>query len=173
MNMQRFGVTEDIGADGFQHDLEAAIMTYHPVSREYELRCLKKIDVDNIDPAISINDKSVTDLFFNGVIEMENIFSVNRPKYIVERAYCEEIENYITGEYRAIIIHSDIGNGKSVILRELESRLVTRGTVFYLEQLNSFILDDMEYICTLRGIKYIFIENYNRIIDSEYIKLFS
>lgn len=173
MNMQRFGVTEDIGADGFAARLEAAIMTYHPVSREYELRCLKKIDVDNIDPAISINDKSVTDLFFNGVIEMENIFSVNRPKYIVERAYCEEIENYITGEYRAIIIHSDIGNGKSVILRELESRLVTRGTVFYLEQLNSFILDDMEYICTLRGIKYIFIENYNRIIDSEYIKLFS
>ena len=40
--MQRFGVTEDIGADGFAARLEAAIMTYHPVSREYELRCLKK-----------------------------------------------------------------------------------------------------------------------------------
>lgn len=171
-NMQRFGSTEDIGVNGFAAKLETAAAAYYPVKKEYELRCLQKIDVDSIDPAVAITDKSVTDLFFNGVIEMKNIFSVHRPQYIVERVCCQEIEQYITGDYRAVIIHSDIGNGKSVILRELESRLVTRGTVFYLEQLNSFVQDDMEYICSLRGVKYIVIENYNRIIDSEYVKLF-
>lgn len=171
-NMQRFGTTEDIGVDGFAARLEASALSYHPVKKVYEMRCLEKVDADNIDPAVSVNDKSVTDLFFNGSIEMKNIFSIHRPQYIVERGCCQEIEKYITTDYRAVIVHSDIGNGKSVILRELESLLTVKGTVFYLEQLNSFIQDDMEYICTLRGIKYIFIENYNRIIDSEYAKVF-
>lgn len=171
-NMQRFGSTVDIGADGFAAKLETAITTYHPVKREYEMRCLKKIDIDTMNPSMSIKDKDITDLFFNGVIDMENIVSVHKAQYIVERTCCQEIEQNIMGDYRAVIIHSDIGNGKSVILRELEGRLAARGTVFYLDQLSSFIQDDMEYICTLRGVKYIFIENYNRIIDSDYVKIF-
>lgn len=170
--MQRFGTVEDIGVDGFAARLETAAAAYFPVEKAYELRCLKQVDADSIEPAVSINDKSVTDLFFNGMIEMENIFSVHRPRYIVERDCCQEIERDITGDYRAVIVHSDIGNGKSVILREMESRLASRGTVFYLENLNSFIQDDMEYICSLRGVKYIFIENYNRMIDSEYAGVF-
>lgn len=170
-NMQRFGNIEKIGVDGFAARLETAVATYHPVSKEYEMRCLKKVNADDLDPAVSINDKDIIELFFNGVIEMRNIFSIRRSQYIVERCCCQEIEKDIMN-YQAAIVHSDIGNGKSVILRELESRLISRGMVFYLEQLNSFIQDDMEYICTLRGVKYIFIENYNRIIDSEYVKIF-
>lgn len=172
-NMSRFGSVEPIGVDDFASRLDAAMAAYAPTDRKYELRCLKQLDTDSIRPARVINDKDMTDLFFSGEICMDNIFSVQRAKYIVSRKCCDEIERDITGRYRAAIIHSDIGNGKSVIFRELESRLVNSGTVYYLENLNSFIQDDMEYICSQRGMKYIFIENYNRIIDSEYVKTFA
>lgn len=171
-NMERFGTVEAIGVDEFAIRLETAVSKHVPVPREYEMQCLQQISTDNIIPATFIQDKSVTELFFNGIIKMENIFSIQSSQYIVERTSCAEIEEYITKNFRAVIIHSDIGNGKSVLLRELERSLIMHGTIYYLKDLNSFIQDDLNYISSLKGIKYIFIENYNRIIDSEYTRVF-
>lgn len=173
MNMQRFGEIYDKGTAGFAAVLEAAAALSSVVEREYTLRCLRRMDSSAFVPATEVSDKDMTNLFFYGTIRMENLFSVHSAKYIIHRECVDKIINDITGDYRAVIIHSDIGNGKSVLARDLETQLANRGTVFYLDEIRSFLRDDLDYICSLRGVKYVFVENYNRIIDSEFAQLFA
>lgn len=173
MNLRRFGTVYDIGSEVFVDRLKEIRAEVEPAKQEYVLRCLKKVSAENVKIASNISDKDITDLFFSGTVRMGNIYSVERSKYIVSREYGKDIIRDITGDYRAVIIHSDIGNGKSILLREMEVELANKGTVFFLNNLSSFLRDDMDHICTIKGVKFIVIENYNRIIDSEYVKIFA
>ena len=103
------------------------------------------------------------------------MITYNSQEYIVNREYSQEIIDAIISECRAIILHSDMGNGKSILVRLLETMLLkqNKGKVYYLDRINSFLRDDFDYICMEKGIKIVFIENYNRIIDSPYAQIFS
>lgn len=172
-NMEKFGVVYPIGVDKFAEMMQKEKNDYICDDNAYELQCLKKVEIDISSDALDIKDKDVTDLFFYGKLDMRKMSSIGNKNYIIERTCCEEIKNTLLNEYKAVIVHSDIGNGKTLIMRELEVLLNNYGTVFYLDKMNPYIQDDMNYICTLRGRKFIFIENYNRIIDSIYVKIFA
>ena len=172
-NMEKFGEVYPIGVDKFAEIMQKEKKDYICDDEGYELQCLKRVEIDVSNTTSDIKDKDVTDLFFYGKLDMKKMFSIEKKRYIVERECCEEIKNTLLGEYKAVIVHSDIGNGKTLIMRELEVLLYKYGTVFYLNELNPYIQDDMNYICTLRGRKFIFIENYNRIVDSKYVKMLS
>ena len=172
-NMRRFGEVDANGCDGFAKRLKELMESYTPMERAYEPYCLREITEEECGAAVSISDKDITDLLFYGEIRMDKIFSANRTRYLVMRNCVDEIITDVTGSYTAVIIHSDLGNGKSVVLRELEVRLTNQGKVFYLDELNPHLQDDLDYICSLRGMKFVFVENYNRIIDSDEAKIFS
>lgn len=124
-------------------------------------------------PSTSISDNSMTELFLKGNIKMENIFSAYSDKYTVKRTICEEIEKDILGKRQAIIIHSMMGNGKTVLLKQLAVDLCSKGRVFFLDDINSYIQDDLDYLSEQKGLKFIFVDNYTRIIDSEYARVLS
>lgn len=172
-NMENFGDVEAIGIEQFAKKLSEQALTYMPEKREYRLKCLEKIEPEKMEPSKSISDESVGNLFLKGEVKLENMLSVYSSSYAIKRTLCDEIAENISKDYQAIIIHSDMGNGKSILIRELELHLASRGKVYFLRDINSFIQDDMEYLSEERGIKYIFIENYNRIIDSEFVRVFA
>ena len=171
--MSRFGEVDSNGCEKFAEKIKQFKESYTPMERIYETYCLKEIKEEDCGAAVSVNDEDVTDLLFYGEIRMDKIFSSNRSKYLITRKCVNEIINDVTGIYTAVIIHSDLGNGKSVILRELEVKLISKGRVFFLNELNPYLQDDMDYICSLRGMKFVFVENYNRIIDYDEAKIFS
>ena len=173
LNMEKFGSVESIGVDGFAARIEKIKQNYTPDAASYDLRCLRQIKEEKIQTSRSIRDEEITDLFFQGKISMKNIYSSCHEKYIITRECSENICRNICGDYKAVIIHSDIGNGKTVLFRALEAELLKHGSVYYVENLTQEIQDDMEHICANPGLKFIFIENYNRIIDSEYVKILS
>lgn len=174
-NMVKFGEIYDKGIEEFAKELKKASSTFSTIDRTYTLNCLREVlpPVNNVTYAIS--DKDVANLFFNGTVKMETLFSTNHFQYIVNREYSQEIIDAIISECRAIILHSDMGNGKSILVRLLETMLLkqNKGKVYYLDRINSFLRDDFDYICMEKGIKIVFIENYNRIIDSPYAQIFS
>lgn len=140
-----------------------------------ELKCLKEVQQPEDITSVMISDKDITDLFICGIVKKENIFSPEYRNYLIDRECLGEVMNDIAGEKLAVILHSDLGNGKTIAVNLLERMLLERnkGKVYRLKRITSFISDDMEYIRQLKGTKYIIIEDYNQIIDSNYIKFFS
>lgn len=173
LSMEKFGEIESIGVDGFADKIEGIQENYVPEETSYELKCLRQIHEEKVGTGREIRDKEITDLFFQGKISMKNICSVYGEHYIISRECYESICRNICGDYRAVIVHSDIGNGKTVLFRKLEAEMAKHGFVYYVDKLTQEIQDDMDYICTLPGLKFIFVDNYNRIIDSEYVKVLS
>lgn len=174
-NMEEYGEIYEQGTQGFADAVRKVGASYSTMVRTYALNCLKEVTSCDDNVINSITDADVTDLFFNGKVKMELLFSADCFKYIVGRECAKDAANDIAGECRAVILHSDIGNGKSILARLLETMLLkqNKGRVYYLDKINSFFRDDLDYICAERGIKFIFIENYNRIIDSPYARIFS
>lgn len=170
-NMERFGLVEDIGISGFAKKLREYKATYIPEKYDYKLNCLREVMDEGEEPACFIPDQAVSDLFLYGKIDMKCLTSVYSDKYAINRTLYREMIDSITHNYQALIIHSDMGNGKSVVVRQLELGLLGKGKVYYLSDINSFLQDDISEIIKARGEKYVFIEDYNRIIDSKYIGL--
>lgn len=174
-NMNKFGKIYEEGIGGFAESIRRISVNHSDVEQTYVLSCLKEVNTDSDDTPYIIADKDIMDLFFNGTIKMAALFSADYYKYVVNRESIEDIVNDITGECRAVILHSDIGNGKSILVRLIEATLFrqSKGRVYYLDKINSFLRDDLDHICMERGIKFVFIENYNRIIDSRDVRIFS
>lgn len=174
-NMIKFGEIYDKGIEGFAKEIQKVSATHSTIEHTYTLNCLREVVPLGNNTSFAIADKDVSDLFFNGTIKMETLFSANCFQYIVDREYSQDIIDAVAGECRAAILHSDMGNGKSILVRLLETMLLkqSKGKVYYLDRINSFLRDDLDHICMERGIKFVFVENYNRIIDSPYARIFS
>ena len=159
--MEHFGHVEEIGLQEFASMLSECKKTYVPEKYDYRLKCLHKIEDEEINPALFISDDTVSELFLYGKIDMRALVSVYSNKYAITRTLCNEIERNITNACQAVIIHSDMGNGKSVIVRQLEVDLSKKGKVYYLGEINSFFQEDIAEVLKCSGEKYIVIENYN------------
>lgn len=171
--VERFGTLVDIGIDEFVRILKEHNEQYEPKIVDYKLKLLNELKSEDYMPTTFISDKNITELFLKGDIKMENLFSTCSDKYTVKRALCDEIENDILGQTQAIIIHSMMGNGKTVLLKQLAVDLCSKGRVFFLDDISSYIQDDLDYLSEQKGLKFIFIDNYTRIIDSEYARVLS
>lgn len=171
--IEKFGTLADIGIDEFANRIKDGNGLYKPKIGDYRLKLLNEMKSEDYMPSTSISDNSMTELFLKGNIKMENIFSAYSDKYTVKRTICEEIEKDILGKRQAIIIHSMMGNGKTVLLKQLAVDLCSKGRVFFLDDINSYIQDDLDYLSEQKGLKFIFVDNYTRIIDSEYARVLS
>lgn len=171
--IDRFGTLFDIGIDEFVRILKERNEKYEPMVGDYKLKLLNELKSEDYQPSTFISDNYITELFLKGNIKMENLFSTCSDKYIVKRAVCDEIENDILGQRQAIIIHSMMGNGKTVLLKQIAVDLCSKGRVFFLDDINSYIQDDLDYLSEQKGYKFIFIDNYTRIIDSKYAHVLS
>lgn len=173
--MSQLGEIFEDGIQGFAAAVQKSATISSFVERTYTLNCLKEVTSLADDAPYIIADKDVTRLFLNGTIKMEALFSQDYSQYVVGRESVKGIVDAISGECRAVILHSDIGNGKSILVRLAEVMLIRqcKGQVYYLDKINSFLRDDLDYICMKKGIKFIFIENYDRIINSPDVRIFS
>lgn len=164
--MEEFGNVYAQGLKKFGEVINEIELGFCVDEVEYKLNCLSKVEKP-IEFATSIVTDDIIKLFINGMIKDEILYSAQEDKYLVERAYIKKIVEFISSDGKVVILHSDLANGKSIIMRQLELVLENRGSVYYLENINSMIGDDLSYIASQKGIHYIFCENYNQLLDSE------
>lgn len=175
--MEKFGTVYGEGIDAFAATVKDISRGFVKDSYEHEPYCFKEIKGTKIVPSAKIEGEDVVNLFFKGDIQLEHIFSSLSNLYVIERETVKEISNYLLDgrdEFKSVIVHSDLGNGKSVLIRELEQRLCSSGHVYYLFEATDKLRLDLDYIANQKGHKYIFIEDYNRIIYSkDYARILS
>lgn len=163
--MSDSGLVYDKGLKAFADEAAQINKTYLRTDKEYELQCLDYDKNKSTNTSVTIKSEDVIKLLVDGIID-ENLVNINIDNtYFVERDCVKTIAEFIEREGKVAIIHSDLSNGKTVILNQLKKKLKHLGTVYYLNKIDSRIADDLEYITTLPGIHYIFYENYSQLVD--------
>lgn len=165
--MKQFGIVYEDGLKDFSKLIEQVEASYTPVDNQYELRCMKQV----CHPkkfAETVTSDDMIRLFVDGIVKDDITYSIFSNEYLFERDCISEIVDFLKLEGKLVIIHSDLANGKSVALKQLEVKLNQTGNVYYLnEELNEDLLADLEYISTQQGNQFLICENYNQLIDGD------
>lgn len=166
LTMQMFGEVYSDGLKEFSKEVEAIDSNYVRNEEKYEIVCLKnRKNIENV--ITTITAENVIGLLVDGIVQDELIYSGLEEKYVVERDCIKEAVDFISGEGRIVILHSDLANGKTLAIKQIERRLSQIGTVYFLDDISSGLADDLEYISSLEGQHYIICENYNILLDYE------
>lgn len=136
--IRQYGELYKIGADGFAKEIEAIISTYRPQKQVIELMGFEKRDMLSYFCEEHFSSVDVVNLLVKGKLEI---------KYIRQEGYCiqrkeradavsRELENH-----KVVILQSKLGNGKSIFLECLASRLLEKYNVYFVKNIDNYIED--------------------------------
>lgn len=164
-SMRAFGDIYPDGTDCFAKVIQDVKASYKPDEKEYKLKSLT-IEKAPLKLAQKVDASDVIRLFVNGMVDDAIVYSALESEYIFKRDYTEQIYAFISGEGKVAIIHSDLSNGKSIIAKQLMVMLNQNGDVYSLNNnADTQLADDLEYLSNKKGMHYIFVRNYNQVID--------
>lgn len=163
----RFGKVVTIGLEKFANQIEFQRKNYKPSVLRQTPRylCFKNIKLSRTRPTLA--DTDVHNLYYKGDQSLELIqYALSSPKdfiYYIKRTELDNItDNIIKNGQNNILIHSDLGNGKTLFLDGLSIKLREQGyTVFVFDRYMASLHREIEQICQIRDNKVaIIIENY-------------
>lgn len=172
--LKNYGQVFPINVSGF---VEAYKKITPKTFRLEKYRCFDVVNNISKNP-IEIMDKDIHNLLTLGTIDINKIVtSISFPEkeYYIDRTIIPEIIDKIEHGSKRIIIHSDIANGKTMVLWGIALHLIrNKYNVYFYKERNYNIDDEVERICKNSATKVVFIiDNYSnnrKIIDS--IRLF-
>ena len=165
--MERFGSPITIGVDGFANEIQKQMAIYKPPVIKYEkpFFCFVRPNCGNVRP--KIQDNAIWDLFFWGIPQIEILkYSYHySPDYLyyVHRDYLDKAIDLINNGQQNILVHSDLGNGKSLFIIGLSIELKRLGYDVYLYDHYDVSLNrEIERICKIDNNRVVIIvENYS------------
>ena len=164
--VKRFGNPYPIGMTSFMKQIKEEQKIYMPVkSFSHPLLCFDKVEVSKIIPTVT--DKEVFDLFLKGSISQWDkiYYSLTDPANIpfcVHRSKLEEVLDAMKGGERNFVIHSSLGNGKTMFLISLAALLSRNGyKVYYYQRYRTTLAREIEQICGEGGQVVFIIDKYS------------
>lgn len=150
--LSKFGTPITIGVDKFSKMIIDTRTTYTPTLKLEHYFSFKKIE---FDPKLSlpiVKDSDVFNLYVNGVSnELLLHYSLQLPDrypYYIFRSKFEIIEEQIENGIKSFVLHSDMGNGKTLFLNGLKVFLSQKGyKVFEYYKFYAPIYRELETIC--------------------------
>lgn len=167
--LKRFGNVLNIELKGIAEEIRKAKKNYIDSPKSFsEPRSFYKFTVDYLAP--NIKDINILDLFYKGSIREDLIHYslMNKEKYpyYIFRNQLNEIREYINKGGRNILLHADLGNGKTLFVTGLADCLIKLGYEVYSFKKNyPNTVEEIESLCTYKPKSVIIIENYSRHID--------
>lgn len=162
--MSTYGIVYEEGTTGFCEKIKECKNEYVPEDRKYELHCVDELFSPN-NLSTNVTNKNMIDLFISGKVDDEIVYSAFGYEYLVKRDYVKEACDFLSQDGKVVIVHSDLANGKTVFIKEMERELNQIGRVYQLNELNSKFADDLEEISENKGNQFIIIEDYNQYMD--------
>ena len=166
--LKKFGSVENIGAENFASYLDKLPKVSEETSKlKISGKCFIQSGISQ--PVDTITDGNRRDLFIWGkygepILKRALTFP-NYGEYFIYRTKLQEVINLICNGVRNIVVHGNIGNGKSLFVAALTIKLANEGYEVYRLKNDSnrdISFSDLEYICSRKGIKTaIVVEQYN------------
>ncbi len=113
-----------------------------------------------------VTESDIVDLLVHGTFD-KNLFFHNSidGKYIFYRTDVDRIIEEIKNGINIVVINSDLGNGKSLLLEHLKLKLLTYGSVFEVISKDEDYEKDLDIIINnYKGKKFLIVEHYNNYI---------
>lgn len=144
--LDKYGHVVLCGIQTFCEDLSRIKVDAKKNEKEIHLKSFRKIGKDkNIS---SLQDRDIYDLFFKG-IERQSIYVKDESRHFEALVNRKKIDEVITGirEGKSIIVHSDLGNGKTIFVNQINN-LCSDIQFYSLKQVqNSKIQKEIKKIC--------------------------
>ena len=128
----RFGTVMSIDTDSFADLLAEKAEVYVPQSPDAHIGySIKQFSIPDTQPQFS--DQSIFELLMWGRIESALVWHGLHEgnQYFLERAGAQNILNDLERGSRIAIVHSELGNGKTLLLEGLKCRALERGYQVY------------------------------------------
>lgn len=159
----KFGQILSINTLDFAHEVEKIASTYTvPEALEFWSSNIEKYLVT--EKSKNFSDEYIFDLFLRGDYKPPFIIDslLGGAHYFLNRPQTVEIIEQIKYQPSVIVIHSDLGNGKTLLVEGLKFAATQSGfDVYSLVEKNENILEDINNLLNLKGSKkVIFVENY-------------
>jgi hypothetical protein len=157
----RFGDVLDMGLGEFGTEAERKSSTYVP-AEDIGLvgHCFERL----ARPAPGkFTDRYVFDLLLYGQIKPEFVWEAlhNGPPYYRHRHTCDLVLTYLERGGKVAVVHSELGNGKSLVLEGLKYLLLDRHEdVYSLGARSNGIIAEMDQVFRSSPRPFIFIEDY-------------
>ncbi len=151
--IKKFGTPCPISLDGFIEKVQQLAADNAPTAIKLPPPqiCFTKIKLPNAPSPIL--DGDVFSLLTKGEYIFDNIYhsilSPNDYKYCIYRTRVNEIyDAIINNGKKNILIHSDLGNGKTILIQELEAKLAYNGyNIYHFNKFWATLNDEIETIC--------------------------
>jgi tetratricopeptide (TPR) repeat protein len=165
VKIKQYGTIVPVGVEMFSSMVKARKASFTPASVTWNPTCFERCQ----KPAKALRKLRDDDLFkllIYGQSEPEFIYQAlsktSDTKYYIKRAYLEKIANRIANSTPTdVIIHSDLGNGKSLLVEGLRYLMVDKGiSVFTLIDNSDLFCRDFDKITNMSGRRVIIVENY-------------
>ena len=167
--LEKFGMPCPIKTEGLAKLIEEVKKDYVPVGRLSPVYlCFEKIKKYS-DPK-AVLDKDIFDLYYSGTVIPEKLFfSLKSPDnypYVLYRTKLDETFEKIKNGEQTILVHSDLGNGKSLFINSLESLLTDAGyEVYHYMRYRTTAEREMERICQSHDKTVLVFEDYVGCMD--------
>ncbi|SMF95691.1 SIR2-like domain-containing protein [Methylomagnum ishizawai] len=166
-SLSKFGTVFPIGIDFFAEKLAGAIEKYKPSKEEQTLQSFLKYE--NNSSENDFTDSEIIRFLLNGEIENERINNaitgIQKLPYLIIRENISRATKLISDK-KNIVIFSELGNGKTIFLKELASYLSLNGhNIYSLEDSEGDYIDDLEKISSLDVNTILIIDGYEKYLD--------
>lgn len=172
--MEEFGQVIPTGVKDFAARLSAAHANYQPPDEfAPTFESFTRTERSTALPT-AVRDEHIFSLLIKGQLRTDVLRSSTddpeTPRYIVHRSVHDEVIEEIRDlGRRTVVIHADLGNGKTVLVEHLKLSLSALGyEVFWFDEFGEAWEDEVEAICALSTDTAIVIEGYadkNRLLE--------
>lgn len=151
ISLEKFGKVTNLNGKNFTKQILLEKENYIPIDSTKELKTYSflpsRIEADNS----RIRGKDITDLLISGKFYERKIFTnYNLSNYVVFREKINDIISNIS-KYDLFTVTSNLGNGKSIFLKILESVLTQKGyKVFIYSNVSENIYSDVDALNNLK-----------------------
>lgn len=167
--LEKFGVPLDVGLNGFVAEIKTIRETFSPPEFiQVDYKSFSKVAVDYTTP--KQRDIDNIDLLFKGNVNKSlvhySLLDDSKYKYYIKRKEIDEVVAHINEGGRNILIHSDLGNGKTLFLNGLSDHLANLGfDVYYFKKYFDQTSSEIEQVCASTKKTVLIFENYSSHFD--------
>lgn len=130
--LSKFGTIIPIGTDGFASEIARFIESNPTEEEEYSLESLKLYELGNAEP--NVRDTQIETMLMYGDVSDDSIDScvlghVEIP-FLIPRQQVDEVCTNLDKD-KNVVLYGALGNGKSILLKELRCQLTSSGHNVY------------------------------------------
>ncbi|AUV88417.1 SIR2 family protein [Vibrio campbellii] len=165
--LSKFGTIVPIGTDGFAEEIEKFIEQNPAELESHSLESLKLYELGNTEP--NVRDAQIETMLMYGDVSDDSIDScvlghIDVP-FLIPRKQIEEISSNLDKD-KNVIIYGALGNGKSILLKELRCQLTSSGHhVYEISDLDGDYIGDLDYLAKHSNKSILLVDDYEQYID--------